>query len=417
MSPASPAILVVVAALGSAHLVAASRQSHSLEVLARARDVTTIAQSRANSSVGSRAPGSPQTLFFLRHGQSVYNAAGPDKHLPLVGRQYKDAPLTKRGLREAQSVAEKLEALLNGTSAPGTPEEEALVGLTGPGGCAFASPLTRAVQTALVALGPIFRRRPQLKLVLDPNLRESVDELHWDSIGDSHLEDIKRKAVAKLEKLGEDGKAAAEAATSVVVDASATSGEWWSTSKESHADLNGRITSFLRTVRTSGCPIAILAGHSSLFRDTFRDFWEPGPQSYVPAWFRGTSQEWFTAVRTQGTNTLPTKDLQSRKLMNLGLAGMSLEGPADHPVLRQVRLMLDTRIQEKKYKDCADGAGWRLSEDGEGSQKGRPYCACRWGLVCSSPRGECHEDMAEWPYPKNENVFRKHCKSCSCERV
>jgi broad specificity phosphatase PhoE len=376
-----------------------------------------IAQSRTKGSSGSWISGSPQTVFLLRHGESFYNAGGPDKHIPFLARKYKDAPLTEKGLHEAQSVAEKLEALLNGTHAPGTPEEEALVALTESGGCAFASPLTRAVQTALVALGPLFRRRPELRLVLDPNLRESVDTVHWDSVGDSHLEDIKRKAMTKLGELGVAGRSAAEAASSVIVDASATSGQWWSTSEESHEDLNCRITAFLHTVRTSTCPVAVLAGHSSLFRDTFRDFWEPGPESYVPAWFRGTSQEWLTAVRTRGATKLATEDLRSRKLMNLGMAAMSLEGPADHPVLKQVRLMLDTRIQELKYKECADGMGWRLSEDGQSSKKGKPYCACRWGLVCSSPGSECQQDMSEWPYPQSNNIFRKDCQSCSCQRL
>lgn len=421
MPPPCVAMFAAVSALGSVHIGAASRAPLSAEgelLLAGAHDVETIAQSRTNGTSGSSSARPPQTVFLLRHGQSTYNVGGLDKHVPGFGSNYIDAPLTESGLYEALTVADKLEALLNGTHAPGTKEEEDLVALTRPGGCAYASPLTRAVQTALVALGPLFQRNPQLKLVLDPNMRESVDKLHWDSVGDSFLEDIKRKALAKLEGLGDAGRGAAEAAKSVTVDASATAQQWWSDGEESHDSLEERITTFFRTVRLSECRIAIVAGHSNLFRDTFKSLWKPGPESYIPAWYRGTSQEWLTAVSTGVAATLPADDLKSKKLANLGLAGMSMDGPIATsgfmPLLMRVRLMLDTRVQELTYKQCAHGMGWRLAVDGQNGKKGRQYCACRWGLVCSSPGSECQEGMSEWPYPQSENVFNKDCKSCNC---
>jgi broad specificity phosphatase PhoE len=401
-------MFAAVSALGSVHIGAASRAPLSAEgelLLEGAHDVETIAGKAS------------KVVFLLRHGQSNYNAGGLDKHVPGLASNYKDAPLTETGLYEALTVADKLEALLNGSRAPGTQEEEDLVALTGPGGCAYASPLTRAVQTALVALGPLFQRNSQLKLVLDPNMRESVDKLHWDSVGDSHLEEIKRKALARLEGLGDAGRGAAEAAKSVTVDASATAGQWWSDSEDSRDSLEERIETFFRTVSLSECRIAIVAGHSGLFRDTFKDLWKPGPESYIPAWYRGTSQEWLTVVSTGGAATLPADDLQSKKLANLGLAGMSLNPQpigSSKPILSRVRLMLDTRIQELTYKECAHGMGWRLAVDGQNGKKGRQYCACRWGGVCSSPGSECQEGMSEWPYPQSENVFNKDCKSCSC---
>merc|ERR1719401_264985 len=177
-----------------------------------------------------------------------------------------DAPLTETGLREAQVVAEKLEALLGGNHTPGTAQEEALVAVAKSGGCVFASPLTRAVQTALVALGPIFQKRPELKLVLDPNMRESVDKVHWDSVGDSHLDEIKAKALAKLKELGPAGEKAAHAAGAIAVDASATKEQWWSDVEETEAQLEERIKHFLSTIRAGACQRAVVVGHSSLFR-------------------------------------------------------------------------------------------------------------------------------------------------------
>jgi len=412
-------MFAAVSALGSVHIGAAARAPEEELLLAGARDVEHIAQSGTNGTGGSSWAKDPQVVFFLRHGQSTFNAGSLGKHVPLSDSSYKDSPLTETGLYQALTVAEKLEALLSGTHAPGTQEEEDLVALTGPGGCAYASPLTRAVQTALVALGPLFRRNPQLKLVLDPNMREHVGPpWDWASAGDSFLEEIKRKALAKLEGLGDAGRGAAEAAKSVTVDASATARQWWSDGEESDDSIEERIKTFFRKVRMSECRIVIVAGHSSLFRDTFQDLWKPGPESYMPAWYRGTSQEWLTAVSTGGAATFPADDLQSKKPENLALVGMSLDGPIDtfgfEPVLRRARLMLDTRVQGLPYKPCSHGMGWRLAVDGQNGKEGRQHCACRWGWVCSSPESECQVGMSEWPYPQSENVFNEDCRSCSC---
>ena len=118
-----------------------------------------------------------KTLFFIRHGESKWNAAKRGHNVYKMVREH-DHPLNEAGYRQALQLQT---AISNALAQPASdhPTTAQSIGLAG---AFWASPLTRAVQTAITALQPILSRQGST-LELKLNAREKKNFGGLDSIG------------------------------------------------------------------------------------------------------------------------------------------------------------------------------------------------------------------------------------------
>jgi len=338
-------------------------------------------------------------VFFLRHGESEFNAAGLSSKF---SSSLTDAPLTKRGIEQATLVASQLQ------QGHEMPEMQDLLQAD----CIFASPLTRAVQTALIALKPLLRQGKILKLL--PDAREAVDCCHWDSVGAAVGDNITARALRLL------GAREAEELQNVTVDSSLATSKWWADRSESSSMVKARLRRMLEMLLGSQeCNSIIVVGHSTAIKEMFQLAWNPENMSYIPSWYRGSVQEFQHSLRN-GATPLPL-DPSSKKVTNLGLVGAKLkEGPS----LTEARLLLDTGLVGMEEKRCADGLGVWVAEDGQTKRRNgrhRNHCACGFGLHCA---GSCDHSMNDWKYKfaqvnvttlkEVNHVFHESCTDCKC---
>ena len=120
-----------------------------------------------------------KTLFFIRHGESKWNAAKKAHNVYKMAREH-DHPLNEAGYRQAFALQAAIRAALAQPASDGSePTTAQSIGLAG---AFWASPLTRAVQTAITALQPILTQ-PGVTLELKLNAREKKNFGGLDSIG------------------------------------------------------------------------------------------------------------------------------------------------------------------------------------------------------------------------------------------
>jgi len=129
----------------------------------------------------------------------------------------------------------------------------------------YVSPLTRAIETALVTVGSLLVSDlgvPLQALYVDPGIRERRNFMGIDSSGTNYDGDeIKVKVKTGLEKYGETLDA------NVVFDWTLLGVKWWQNAKEEEEALNIRIFDFLMKVRYSEHKRILFVGHSHYFKE------------------------------------------------------------------------------------------------------------------------------------------------------
>lgn len=149
----------------------------------------------------------------------------------------------------------------------------------------FCSPLTRAVQSAIVALRPLTSRmigrshRAPCKIQLLKDLRERRNRGGWDTTGTQTGGEVALKARRCLEDtLGPERAQEYDSILHEGIDYSDVVEEWWDDHAESKEHVRSRIQIFmerLRQVPEEESPV-IAVGHSHFFREIFRLY---GPNS------------------------------------------------------------------------------------------------------------------------------------------
>jgi hypothetical protein len=140
-----------------------------------------------------------KTVYLVRHGESVWNAAQASKDVVAMLSAV-DHPLNDTGRSQAESLARHL-------AAGGSEAEEVLKATL-----VVCSPLTRAIQTCLVGLAPLLAREGgACSVQLNPNAREKRNFGGKDSsgkhVGDAITADLERSmyelypAAGKAEEL------------------------------------------------------------------------------------------------------------------------------------------------------------------------------------------------------------------------
>eukprot|EP00316_Scyphosphaera_apsteinii_P020048 CAMPEP_0119331740 /NCGR_PEP_ID=MMETSP1333-20130426/81294_1 /TAXON_ID=418940 /ORGANISM="Scyphosphaera apsteinii, Strain RCC1455" /LENGTH=625 /DNA_ID=CAMNT_0007341413 /DNA_START=54 /DNA_END=1931 /DNA_ORIENTATION=+ len=250
-------------------------------------------------------------IFLVRHGESKWNAAKRGKKLYSLVKEH-DHPLNETGYRQALALQQAIlsaagDLLLDRAqhSSPSTsnrrgsvrkasidetiPESRPMMAWNDPASyeqiralCKaeefWASPLTRALQTALVALEPLLSATGNV-LELKANVREKKNWGGLDSIGRVCADECRERAIAELSDLDatEGGPTAAELERlkQLGVDPLEVQEAWWCDGVESESQLDARLLELMDQIRFADASSIVIVAHSHLFRAIFKRFLHP----------------------------------------------------------------------------------------------------------------------------------------------
>ncbi|CAE6971172.1 rab-18 [Symbiodinium natans] len=259
---------------------------------------------------GKSAESEVAPIFLVRHGQSTWNLAAKRLDLWTMFSQV-DHALTAEGVAQASRLRTSSEAALS----RGDVEAEQFLS---PATRVFASPLSRAVATSIVALGL------ERKMTLLPDARELA--YPWcgpDSIGAAVGEGIPERAIQGLCKVESSycNASTAELAAKMI-DASAANDVWWNRFRESRSQMQQRLGSLLNKLRPADdlSSASILVCHSLLIQRLFKDFASPQMEAEMPQLL---------------------SQLRAKKLQNCGVVKVLLD---DHGLISGAQLIFDTKL-------------------------------------------------------------------------
>lgn len=226
-------------------------------------------------------------LFLIRHGESKWNAAKREKNVFKMVRQH-DHPINEQGYRQAHALQVGLiHAVEEDKVRPNDPSKpRSLMQTLLRAEALWASPLTRAVQTALVALEPLLRM-PGKQLELKIYAREKKNWGGFDSTGIVCGSACGQRALAELRSIS---------TTEVATEAEVTSklsklrlepletenNHWWSEGAESDESLGERMQELLLQMQYSTAESIVLVGHSHFFRGFFQRYLHPSVHHRSP---------------------------------------------------------------------------------------------------------------------------------------
>jgi broad specificity phosphatase PhoE len=210
----------------------------------------------------ARAKEELKTVYFLRHGESQWNEAQANRNpIDMFGRF--DHALTAEGLAQADRLATRISDSSKFSEARRAFDKCTAI---------YCSPLTRALQTCLVAL----RDHPCLRakgagVTLVPACRELCYPVGgFDSLRGTTGASILKRAVRRTKKVGKAAQLAPIVAGTVKVDVSEAEADWWG--PEGQRGVTDRMQAFVDRLRTSEDDDVIVVGHSLFFRTVFDNF-------------------------------------------------------------------------------------------------------------------------------------------------
>jgi broad specificity phosphatase PhoE len=206
-------------------------------------------------------PTTKKTLFFVRHGESKWNEAQEKMNLVNMLKEY-DHGLSEMGRVQADSLCRDI------TTGADDPDVARLLSAT----AVYSSPLTRAIETALIGL----RSHPVLKerrvLMLTKEAREVKKIGGFDTVGVVYgAERIKARVAKELGTLYEAEELVKEL-VGVTLDEGDAGKEWWTRPEhaDSELDIEGRIGRLLATLQYAVDETIIVTGHSLLWKELFK---------------------------------------------------------------------------------------------------------------------------------------------------
>jgi len=259
-------------------------------------------------------PATRKTIYMVRHGESVWNEAQADKDVVAMLSDV-DHPLNEVG----RAQAEKLSEQLGGTSA----EAAAMRGAA----LVICSPLTRAVQTCLIALAPMLDKSPRA-VCLNPALREKRNFGGKDSSGKWVGAELGEGVKSSMAALYSDDPGRGATLSAPPLDLHLVQNKWWLGSAESKEAVGERVEDMVEQVRHCPEETIVLVGHSHYFRELLGGF----------------RHESCSLVGADG-EAADAADLSSKKLSNAGVAKceFDFEGSPATPVV-SVALLFGTTL-------------------------------------------------------------------------
>lgn len=263
-----------------------------------------------------------RVVYFVRHGESLWNAAQSKANVAEMARQT-DHPLSKKGRDQAEALRGRLEA----AARRGDPSAMELKNA----GAVYTSPLCRAVQTAAIALGPATAEASASgEFVLMASAREKQNFGGLDTMSSRRGVEVIRGAFEELRDVLGSGDASPggvlDSFARLRFDAAEAEERWWcETNAESSSQLQVRMKEFMSQLLYMPNATAAVVGHSHFFREIFRNC---------------ISQD-FASKEPKLVN-----DLRHRKLQNCGVARVELEPGlgADGGPIVSVQLLLGTKL-------------------------------------------------------------------------
>jgi len=260
-----------------------------------------------------------RTVFFVRHGESAWNEAQSRMDLYEMGKTT-DHPLSPMGREQAEDLSAQLANADASSTAASMLEAEVV----------FVSPLTRAVQTAVIGLSqPLLAKRDgaEAHFVLMANAREKQNLGGLDSMGSKLGHHVVQHTLDELRLLyhGKLSGPVMENFKRLKFDAQEVQDRWWHDgASESAAQLEARLQEFMAQLVYTPYRTIVVVGHSHFFRAVFRQF--------LSKEFEQKDQDQYRA-------------LTNMKLPNCGVARLVLDAKAssDRPIV-DVELMLGTKM-------------------------------------------------------------------------
>lgn len=204
----------------------------------------------------------PKTVFLVRHGESSWNKAQSKLDLYEMGRQ-SDHGLSPEGLKQAEALGERLE------------KETKDKRLLNPD-VIYVSPLTRAVQTAVVGFRKVLSEPTTGELVLMANAREKQNFGGFDSQPMAIGSGVIKRTLDELVLLYQDQnrvKGMVNAFRKLKFDTQEVEGRWWNpVAAESDAEVKTRLHDFMAQLKHSSHRNIVVVGHSHFFRAVFKEF-------------------------------------------------------------------------------------------------------------------------------------------------
>ncbi|KAF4656719.1 hypothetical protein FOL47_008801 [Perkinsus chesapeaki] len=230
-----------------------------------------------------------------------------------------DHPLSEKGRQQAEKLRKNLASLSEAKQ--GWAEK-----LRSPG-VLFCSPLTRAVQTAAIALKDIYLAEEHHPIVLLPSAREKKSVLGFDSVGAEVGPEILKKVHREMRNLyGRSGSMLDAFEKKLRFDVEEVAKRWWSRVVDTEEDIHSRLEEFMSQLISVPEDALVVVGHSHFFRDVFAKYMSQEYKSEQPGW---------------------TYELTRKVLPNCGVAMVTLnlvEGVINEPHITQVDLLFGAKL-------------------------------------------------------------------------
>lgn len=260
-------------------------------------------------------------IFLVRHAESLWNKAQREKNISALLEQV-DHPLTKVGLEQCLNLQKKLVAALqaSGKERELSRSEVELLDAQ----LVLSSPLTRAIETALIGLHPILAKLKSLGLMA--NAREKRNRGGRDTSGSAKgMAETFYRLRQVLTSVGTSEDDISRY-LSVNVDTTEADNKWWNDSKESSSAVQERLDEFLRQLRYLREERIVVVGHSHFFRALLQ-------------------QRLHSSAEVVGATRSAARTL---KLANCSVMAATLDfrKGSDRPITK-VELLFDTSMESK----------------------------------------------------------------------
>eukprot|EP01062_Namystynia_karyoxenos_P037336 TRINITY_DN2717_c0_g1_i9.p1 TRINITY_DN2717_c0_g1~~TRINITY_DN2717_c0_g1_i9.p1 ORF type:complete len:2514 (+),score=494.95 TRINITY_DN2717_c0_g1_i9:447-7544(+) len=269
-------------------------------------------------------------VYLVRHGQSRWNAAKAAGRRGVMDMMKEtDHPLSAAGRQQAEALRAAVEhAIAQGSDITRTTR-------------VLASPLTRAVQTAIIGMGPVITRtrRP---LWLTRWAREKRNVGGRDTTGVAYGADIVKRIRTQTERLYAGSPQEAARLMECGIDVSEVPMKWWDESAEAKDAFRARIAELTGVMRYLPDEALVIVGHSHCFRSLVSALCHPQAELI------GLSHQ----------------ELRERKLCNCGVMRVTLDfSKGDQPLVRAELVFSATMVGKMKAVQGDDDAESLPSDD------------------------------------------------------
>lgn len=267
----------------------------------------------------SPPPPKKKFLYLIRHGQSKWNAAKREYDL-ITAFGIKDHGLTAKGANQAEELHQRIKTQL----AEGKLDEMSdLYRNFFQGAVAYASPLSRATESAIIAL----RAHPGVKksgIRLMADARERRMLIGKDCIGQFRGSRIQAHVNDELEEIF-DGTVPEDMKNVKIVPNDSVH-MWWNSKAESEENFSKRIDALMQNIIHSTDTAIVLVCHSMVIRHIFKKYLSPD--------FHREDESL-------------AYDLANSKLQNMGVVGALLDC-SKLQAIQKAALMFDSEILDSK---------------------------------------------------------------------